>query len=203
VVMINTHGSEGQGRNYKNAVRNNWGGEPYTDLMTGLDHLFKNYDWLDESKTCALGASFGGYMVNWIQGQTDRFKCLVTHDGIFSTLSMAYSTDEIWFPYQEQCPINKKGCKPWDIQYRDLYTKYSPESFVQNWKTPHLIIHGTRDFRVDVSEALMAFTALQVKGIPSRLVHFKQENHWVLRSENNIKWYNEILDWLDQYIKPV
>jgi len=200
VVMVNPHGSEGQGYKFKEAVRNDWGGVPYLDIMAGLDYALDNNKWMNKDKICALGASYGGYMVNWIQGQTDRFKCLVTHDGAFDTLAKAYSTDELFFPFAEHCPLNRTQCFPWDKNYRELFTKFSPEEYVRNWKTPHLIIQGSKDYRIPVSEALSAFTALQVKGIPSKLLHFTQENHWVLRTENNIKWYNEVLEWLDQYI---
>lgn len=198
VVMINPHGSSGVGIKYQDAVRDDWGGVPYKDLMTGLDYVLANYKFIDSDRMCACGASYGGYMVNWIQGQTDRFKCLVTHDGVFSTLSMFYATEEIWFPYAEYCPRDKVGCTPYDSNFRERYLKYSPESYVQNWKTPHLIIHGSKDFRIPISEGLSAFTALQVKGIKSRFLHFDMENHWVLRAENSIKWYKEVLEWLDE-----
>jgi dipeptidyl aminopeptidase/acylaminoacyl peptidase len=112
---------------------------------------------------------------------------------------MFYATEELWFPMAEYCPFEAVGCKPWEDQYRDRYLKNSPESFVANWKTPHLVIHGSNDFRIPISEGLSAFTALQIKGIPSRFIHFTQENHWVLRAENSVKWYEEVLGWLDKY----
>jgi dipeptidyl aminopeptidase/acylaminoacyl peptidase len=199
VVMINPHGSTGQGINFQDAVRDDWGGVPYQDLMTGLDFVLAKYTYIDSGRMCACGASYGGYMVNWIQGHTDRFKCLVTHDGVFSTLSMFYATEELWFPYSEYCPRNALGCSPYDAKYRDHYLKFSPESYVQNWKTPHLIIHGSRDYRIPISEGLSAFTALQLKGIKSKLLHFYEENHWVLRPENSIKWYSEVIGWLDEF----
>jgi dipeptidyl aminopeptidase/acylaminoacyl peptidase len=186
VVMINPHGSSGQGIKFQDAVRDDWGGVPYQDLMKGLDYAIGKYTYIDSDRMCACGASYGGYMVNWIQGQTDRFKCLVTHDGVFSTLSMFYATEEMWFPYAEYCPRSNIGCSPYDPKFRERYLKFSPESYVQNWKTPHMIIHGTNDFRIPVSEGLSAFTALQTKGIPSKFLHFYQENHWVLRAENSI-----------------
>jgi len=201
-VMINPHGSSGQGIKFQDAVRDDWGGVPYQDLMTGLDYALANYKFIDEDRMCACGASYGGYMVNWIQGQTDRFKCLITHDGVFSTLSMFYATEEIWFPYAEYCPRNKLGCNPFDSKFRQRYLKFSPESYVQNWKTPHLIIHGSMDFRIPVSEGLSAFAALQVKGIKSKFLHFSQENHWVLRAENSIKWYDEVIGWMDEFTTP-
>jgi dipeptidyl aminopeptidase/acylaminoacyl peptidase len=199
VLMINPHGSSGQGIKFQDAVRDDWGGVPYQDLMTGLDYVLGNNKWINSNRMCALGASYGGYMVNWIQGQTDRFKCLVTHDGVFSTLTMFYATEELWFPYAEYCPRDKIGCNPFDSQYRDNYLRFSPESYVQNWKTPHLIIHGSMDFRIPISEGLSAFSALQVKNVKSRFLHFTQENHWVLKAENSIKWYDEVIGWLDQF----
>ena len=199
VVMINPHGSSGMGIKFQDAVRDDWGGVPYKDLMTGLDYALNQYKFIDKERICALGASYGGYMVNWIQGQTNRFKCLVTHDGVFSTLSMFYATEEIWFPFAEYCPRSNIGCTPFDSKFRDRYLKFSPESYVQNWNTPHLIIHGSNDFRIPISEGLSAFTALQVKGIESRFLHFYEENHWVTKAENSIKWYDEIIEWLEKF----
>jgi len=199
VVMINPHGSVGMGQNFTDDVLNNWGGTPYKDLMTGFDYVIKTYPFIDGSRACAAGASYGGYMVNWIQGQTDRFKCLVTHDGVFNTLAALYSTEELWFPLSEYCPVNQYGCKPWDPLMREGYLKYSPEAYVKNWRTPHLIIHGTNDFRLSITEGLSAFSALQVRNVPSRFLHFPEENHWTLREENVIKWYEEILGWFDKW----
>lgn len=199
VLMINPHGSPGQGQKFTDAVINDWGGVPFKDLMDGLDYVSQNYSWIDGNNACALGASYGGFMVNWIQGQTDRFKCLVTHDGVFSTVSMFYATEELWFPMAEYCPQDARGCKPWETKYRENYTKFSPEMYVANWKTPHLVIHGSRDYRIPISEGLSVFTALQLKKIPSKFLHFSEENHWVLRAENSIKWYDEVIGWLDSY----
>ena len=120
----------------------------------------RKFDWIDIKRSCALGASYGGYMVNWIQGQTDRFKCLVTHDGVFDTLGMFYETEELWFPMAEYCPVDKPGCKPYDPKYREHYTQFSPEKYVDQFKTPHLVIHGSNDFRIPISQGLAMFTAL-------------------------------------------
>lgn len=199
VLMINPHGSPGQGQKFTDGVLNDWGGVPYQDLMSGLDFIGKNYDWIDTQNACALGASYGGFMVNWIQGQTDRFKCLVTHDGVFSTVSMFYATEELWFPMAEYCPVSARGCKPWEPEYRKFYTKFSPEEYVANWKTPHFVIHSSMDYRIPISEGLSVFTALQVKNIPSKFLRFTEENHWVLKAENSIKWYSEVLGWLDKW----
>lgn len=199
VAVVNPHGSTGMGQKFTDLVRNDWGGLPYKDLMNGMDYIAKTYKWADTKNACACGASYGGYMVNWIQGQTDRFKCLVSHDGVFSTLTMFYATEEIWFPLAEYCPLDKIGCKPFDPQYRQRYFEYSPEGHVANWKTPMLVIHGSNDYRIPVSEGISVFTALQMKGIPSRFLHFTEENHWVLKPENSIKWYEQVLLWMDTY----
>jgi len=199
VLMINPHGSPGQGQKFTDAVLNDWGGIPYQDLMSGFDFAAENYKWINKSNACALGASYGGFMVNWIQGQTDRFKCLVTHDGVFSTVSMFYATEELWFPMAEYCPGYARGCKPWEKEYRQYYEKFSPEKYVPNWKTPHLVIHGSKDFRIPISEGLSVFSALQLKNIPSKFLHFTEENHWVLKAENSIKWYEEVIGWLDKW----
>ena len=202
VAMINPHGSSGKGIKFQDAVRNDWGGVPYEDLMTGLTYILTTYPFLTSEKVCACGASYGGYMVNWIQGKTDRFKCLVTHDGVFSTVSMFYGTEELWFPKAEYCPGDKIGCTPYESkESREGFEKFSPESLVQNWKTPHLIIHGSMDFRIPVEEGISAFTALQLKGVPSKFIHFPEENHWVLKAENSIQWYDEVIGWMDNYIK--
>lgn len=199
VLMINPHGSPGQGQKFTDAVLNDWGGVPYQDLMQGLDYAADKYKFINKDNSCALGASYGGFMVNWIQGQTDRFKCLVTHDGVFSTLSMFYATEELWFPKAEYCPISARGCVPYDSESRKYYLKFSPEAYVANWKTPHLVIHGSNDFRIPISEGLSVFTALQLNNIPSKFLHFTEENHWVLKAENSIKWYEEVIGWVNSW----
>ncbi len=199
VAVVNPHGSTGMGQAFTDKVRDDWGGLPYKDLMNGMDYIASHFSWINSKKACAIGASYGGFMVNWIQGQTDRFACLISHDGVFSTLTMFYATEELWFPMAEYCPINSVGCKPYDSNYRERYLKYSPEAYVNNWKTPQLVIHGTNDYRIPISEGISVFTALQMKGVPSRFVHMTQENHWVLKAENSIKWYDEVLGWMDKY----
>jgi dipeptidyl aminopeptidase/acylaminoacyl peptidase len=197
--MINPHGSVGQGQAYINSVRGDMGGAPYNDLMNGIKFVAQRYNWVNVTNACAAGGSYGGYMVNLIQGKNSNFKCLVTHDGDFSEIGMYYSTDELWFPMTDNCPDKKWGCAPWDPQFRGLYEKHSPEKYVKNWKTPHLVIHGGKDYRIPITEALSVFSALQLKKIPSRLIYFAEENHWVLRPENSIKWYQEVLGWFDKY----
>jgi dipeptidyl aminopeptidase/acylaminoacyl peptidase len=200
VVMINPHGSTGMGQNFTDAVRNDWGGAPYMDLMKGLDYALGTYTYLDSSKVCACGASYGGYMINWIAGQTHRFSCLVNHDGVFDTMAMYYGTEEIWFPESEYCPLKERGCTPW--QRPEGFERWNPRNFVKNWITPMLVIHGGRDFRIPESEGLSTFTALQRRGIPSKLLYFPMESHWVLNPDNGIMWYNNVLGWIDSWIGP-
>lgn len=200
VVMINPEGSTGKGQKFVDAVRNDWGGSPFETLMMGLDYILKENTWLNGDNACASGASFGGYMVNWIQGHTKRFKCLVTHDGVFSTLNMFYITDEMWFPKAEYCKLNNVGCTPFDSEeIKQGFIKFSPDRFIDNWSTPHLVIHGSMDLRIPISEGVSLFTALQYKGVPSKFVHFPLENHWVLNQSNSIGWYDNVLGWFNTY----
>jgi len=204
VVFINPRGSSGMGIEFQDAVRNNWGGDPFTDLMDGFDYVNEAYEYIDKDRAGACGASYGGFMVNWIQGNDEkkRFKCLVTHDGVFSTITMFYATEELWFPMAEYCEKEKLGCKPYEgDEQRAGYEKYNPERHVKNWTTPHLIIHGGKDYRIPISEGISAFTALQLRKVESRFLYFPDENHWVLKPENSIKWYDEVLGWLDTYTK--
>jgi len=202
VVMVNFHGSSGMGQEFIDSVRNDWGGLPYNDLINGVDYVDATYKWVNVKRTCVVGGSFGGFMVNWIQGQTDRFTCLISHSGIFSTLTISYSTEILWYIMTEFCPINQVGCKPYEQNSRENYLKFNPEAYVQNWKTPQLVIHGSNDFRVPISEGISAFSALQVKGVPSRFIHLTEENHFVSNSANSIVWYDEVLGWMDKYTKP-
>ena len=203
VVMINPHGSSGMGIDFQDAVRNDWGGAPFEDLMLGWEYVKNTYQWIDMDRVGGCGASYGGYMINWIQGHNDdqKFKCLVTHDGVFSTVTMFYATEEMWFPMSEYCTHDNWGCTPFNSdEERKGYEQFSPESRVSHWKTPHLIIHGSKDYRIPITEGISAFTALQIRNIPSRFVHFPEENHWVLKPENSIKWYEEVLGWLDKFL---
>ena len=202
VVMINPHGSSGMGIKFQNAVRYNWGGWPFEDIMKGLDYVLNNYNYIDPNRVGACGASYGGYMINWIQGHNDekKFKCLVTHDGVFSTITMFYATEEMWFPMSEYCPRDEWGCKPYEEGYRKGFEEYNPEYFADHWNTPHLIIHGSKDYRIPITEGISAFTTLQIRGVPSKFLHFPNENHWVLKPMNSIKWYFEVLGWLDKYL---
>jgi dipeptidyl aminopeptidase/acylaminoacyl peptidase len=191
VVTINPHGSTGFGQAFTDRVSGDWGGAPFQDIMRGVDFVLKNYDWVDPSNVCALGASYGGFMINWIAGQTDRFRCLVTHDGLFDTRAGFFETDELWFPTWEF------GSLPWVNMTG--FEQFNPSLYVANWKTPMLVIHGGRDYRLPITQGLGVFTALQRQGIPSKMLFFPEENHWVLRPKNSIMWYDTVLSWLDQW----
>jgi dipeptidyl aminopeptidase/acylaminoacyl peptidase len=194
VVTIDFHGSTGYGQAFTDSINGDWGGKPLEDLKLGLAAALKKYPWMDGDNVCALGGSFGGYLVNWIAGQwPDRFKCLVTHDGIFDNRTMYYSTEELWFP-------------EWEFggpEYQNPagYAKYNPIDYVDRWKTPTLVIHGQLDYRVPYEQGLAVFTALQRRGVPSELLYFPDENHWVLKPANSIQWYDTILAWLNRWTR--
>jgi dipeptidyl aminopeptidase/acylaminoacyl peptidase len=192
-VMVDFHGSTGYGQAFTDAINGDWGGAPFDDLMKGLDFALAKYPFLDGNHVGALGASFGGYMITWIAGQTDRFKCLVCHDGNLDERSAYFDTEELWFPEWEH------GGTPWGNPVG--YAKHNPIDYVRNWRTPMLVVHGERDFRVVYTQGLSTFTALQRKGIPSKLLIFPDENHWVLKPANSILWHATVLDWLDKYLK--
>ncbi|KAG0200577.1 hypothetical protein BGX28_006401 [Mortierella sp. GBA30] len=193
VVFLNPTGSTGYGQELTDAINNNWGGSPYIDLMKGLDHVLEKHSYIDETRIAALGASYGGFMMNWINGHTDRFNCLVNHDGIFDTKTVYYSTEELYFPEHDL------GGVPWDPKARENYERWNPANFVHNWKTPTLVIHSDKDYRLAVTEGLSTFTALQRQRIPSRLVYFPDENHWVLKAANSLRWHAEVLDWIQKW----
>ncbi|MGA2743405.1 MAG: S9 family peptidase, partial [Candidatus Sulfotelmatobacter sp.] len=192
VIMINFHGSTGYGQKFIDAINGDWGGAPYEDLMKGLDYAEQTYPFIDKTRECALGASYGGYMINWILGHTDRFKCLVSHDGMFNAESAWGTTEELWFNDWEF-----KGT-PYDN--RASYEKWSPHQYARNFKTPTLVIHGQRDYRLDVSEGFQLFTTLQMEGVPSKMLYFPDEGHWVLKPQNSQLWYKTVNDWVDQWI---
>jgi dipeptidyl aminopeptidase/acylaminoacyl peptidase len=192
VVMINFHGSTGYGQKFIDAINGDWGGAPFEDLMKGLDYAEKAYPFIDKDRECALGASFGGYMANWVLGHTDRFKCIVSHDGTFNNESDYGTTEELWFNEWEF-----KGT-PWTN--RELYRKWSPHLFATNFKTPTLVIHGQLDYRLDVSEGFQLFTTLQRLGVPSKMLYFPDEGHWVLKPQNSELWYKTVNDWVDQWV---
>ena len=204
VIMVNPHGSTGVSTSFREAVRNDFGGVPFEDIIIGLKFAIKNNNYMDSNNVCAAGGSYGGYMINWIEGHGDAFdfKCLVNHDGDFSGVAQFYGTDELWYEMTEYCPIEKSGCKPYEGKsIRDGFEKYSNERYVKNWKTPMLVIHGGRDYRVPITEGISTFTALQLKGVESKLLYFPMENHWVLNPPNQVKWYEQVLDWFDKHTK--
>jgi dipeptidyl aminopeptidase/acylaminoacyl peptidase len=193
-VMVDFHGSTGYGQAFTDSIRGDWGGKPLEDLQKGLDAALAKYAWLDGDKVCALGASYGGYMINWIAGAwPDRFKCLVAHDGNIDERMAYFDTEELWFPEWEH------GGTPWDAAAG--YAKHNPIDLVAKWKTPMLVIHGGRDYRVVDTQGMATFTALQRKGIPSRFLYFPDENHWVLKPANSILWHDTVTEWLDRWLK--
>lgn len=193
-VFIDFHGSTGYGQKFTDAISNDWGGKPLEDLQKGYDAAVKKFPWLDRSRDCALGASYGGYMMNWIQGNwPDEFKCIVNHDGVFDTRGMAYSTEEQWFTdWESGGPYFKVP---------ENHERFNPVLHVNKWKTPMLVIQGDLDFRIPTAQALGTFTALQRKGIDSKLLVFPDENHWVLKPANSVQWHHTVIDWLDGYLK--
>jgi len=199
VVMINPRGSTGYGQAFVDGVNGDWGGKPFTDLMQGLDYAEQHYPFIDKTRECVLGASYGGYMANWILGHTDRFKCIVSHDGMFNAESAFGSTEEDWFNIWEF-----KG-KPWDYfdrqDFANPYREWSPSLYVKNFKTPTLVIHGQLDYRFDVSEGFQLFDTLQLLHVPSKMLYFPDEGHWVLKPQNSRLWYKTVNDWVDQWTK--
>ncbi|WP_394824690.1 prolyl oligopeptidase family serine peptidase [Pendulispora albinea] len=190
-IMVDFHGSTGYGQAFTDAIRNDWGGAPYEDVMKGLDAALAKYSFLDKSRAVALGASYGGYLINWINGKTDRFKALVCHDGNLDETMAYFDTEELWFPEWEHAGT------PWENP--ENYAKHNPIRFVQNWKTPTLVIHGGKDYRVVDTQGMSTFTALQRRGVPSRFLYFPDENHWVLKPQNSKRWHDEVLSWIDKY----
>lgn len=192
-VFIDFHGSTGYGQDFTDSISENWGGDPLVDLQLGFEAALEKYSFLDGENTCALGASYGGFMINWIAGNwPDRFDCLVNHDGIFDQRMMYYTTEELWFlewenggPYYENA---------------ENFEKYNPVSHVEKWQTPMFIIHGQLDYRVPLTQGIAAFTALQRRGIPSKFLHFPDENHWIQRPHNSVQWHKEVNKWLHQYL---
>ncbi|MFL0412760.1 prolyl oligopeptidase family serine peptidase [Sphingomonas sp. 179-I 2A4 NHS] len=193
LVAVDFHGSTGYGQAFTDSIRNNWGGWPLEDLKKGLSAATTKFTWLDADNACALGASYGGYMMNWIEGQwPDRFKCIVQHDGVFDARAMAYETEELWFDEWEH------GGKTY-YEDPEAFEKWNPVHHVAKWKTPQLVITGEKDFRIPYTQGLAAFTALQRRGIPSRLLVFPNENHWVLKPKNSRQWYREVIGWMDKW----
>jgi dipeptidyl aminopeptidase/acylaminoacyl peptidase len=194
VVFIDFHGSPGYGQAFTDSISQDWGGKPLVDLQKGLDAAINRYDWLDGDRACSLGASYGGFMQNWIAGNwSDRFRCIVNHAGIFDQRTMYYTTEELWFTEWE-------NGGPYYLTPK-IHEKFNPADHVTKWKTPMLVIHGALDYRVPYSQGLATFTALQRQGVPSRFVFFPDENHWILKPANSLRWHAEVIGWLDQHLK--
>jgi dipeptidyl aminopeptidase/acylaminoacyl peptidase len=198
VFAPNPRGSTGYGQQFVNEISGDWGGKAYTDIMNGVADVLRRNSFIDRNRVGAAGASYGGYMINWILGHNNdprvRFKVLVSHDGVYNLESMYGTTEELWFPEWEF-----KG-PAWASPA--MYTRWSPHKFVQNFNTPILIIHGELDYRVPIGEGMQLFTAVQRKGIDSKLLIFPDEGHWVLKPQNSQLWFHTVLDWLDKYLQP-
>ena len=193
-IMIDFHGSTGYGQAFTDSIRGDWGGAPYQDLMKGLDAALERYPFLDGKRVAALGASYGGYMVFWMAGQTDRFACFVSHDGNLDERFAYFDTEELWFPEWDH-----EGT-PWTNP--EGFTRHNPLEHVGAWKTPMLVIHGQLDYRVPVTQGIAAFNVLQRLGIPSQFLYFPDENHWVLKPANSVLWHETVLAWLGRWTKP-
>jgi dipeptidyl aminopeptidase/acylaminoacyl peptidase len=205
VVMINMRGSTGYGQAFVDGVNGDWGGKPFTDLMEGLDAAERQFPSIDKSRECALGASYGGFMADWILGHTDRFKCIVSHDGMFNPESAWGTTEEMWFNEWEFQFPNTQGGKPWDYYGKpdaeNPFRKWSPMMSAKNFKTPTLVIHNQLDYRLDLSEGFQLFDTLQRLHVPSKMLYFPDEGHWVLKPQNSRLWYKTVNDWVDQWTK--
>ncbi|HYE41804.1 MAG TPA: S9 family peptidase [Caulobacteraceae bacterium] len=194
VVMVDFHGSTGYGQAFTDSISQHWGDRPLEDLQKGWAAALSKYDFLDGNRACALGGSYGGYMVNWIAGQwSEPWKCLVNHDGVFDVRMMAYSTEELWFTEWEN------GGTPWDNP--EAIERFNPVNHVAKWNKPMLVVQGGRDFRIPTEQSLATFTALQRQGIESQLLYFDDENHWVLKPQNSEQWHETVGAWLDRWTK--
>ncbi len=213
VVMVNPRGSTGYGQQFVDEVSGDWGGRAYEDLMKGLDAAEAKFPFIDKTRECALGASYGGFMANWVLTHTNRFKCIVTHDGMYDPVSAFGATEELWFNEWEFRPLSgtrpdavveqTKPAHPWDFYGKpaaeDPFRRWSPMMFIKDAKTPTLVVHGQRDYRLDVSQGLQLFTALQLLGVPSKMLYFPDEGHWVLKPQNAQLWWETVDDWCDRW----
>jgi dipeptidyl aminopeptidase/acylaminoacyl peptidase len=223
VVMVNRRGSTGYGQKFVDEVSGDWGGRAYVDLMKGLDYAEAKYPFIDKNRECALGASYGGFMADWVLTHTDRFKCIVTHDGMYNPQSAFGTTEELWFNEWEFRPLETgireqglgirksedavveqgKPAHPWDFYDRpatkDPFRKWSPMLSIKNAVTPTLVIHSQLDYRLDLSEGLQLFTALQLLGVPSEMLSFPDEGHWILKPQNSQLWNETVSDWCDRW----
>ncbi len=193
-LLVDFHGSTGYGQEFTDAITGDWGGKPLEDLKAGLAAALEEHTWMDGDRACALGASYGGYMINWIAGQwPDGFDCLINHDGVFDQRIMYFGTEELWFPEWEH------GGTYWESA--EGFERHNPANYVDRWQTPMLVIQGGLDYRVPLEQGIGAFTALQRQGIPSQFLYFPDENHWVLSPANGIQWHETVLAWMERWTK--
>jgi dipeptidyl aminopeptidase/acylaminoacyl peptidase len=193
VVEPNPRGSIGYGQKFIDEINGDWGGKPFDDLMTVTDYVVVNMPYADASRLTAAGASYGGYMADWLEGHTQRFKALVSHAGVYDLVSEFGATEELWFPLWEM------GGKPWEKP--EAYAKMSPSTYAGDFHTPMLVTTGELDFRVPYTQSLEFFTALQLEKVPSKLMVFPDEGHWILKPQNSLLWYETVLAWLDSWVK--
>jgi dipeptidyl aminopeptidase/acylaminoacyl peptidase len=213
VVMVNPRGSTGYGQLFVDEVSGDWGGRPFVDLMKGMDAAEAKFPFIDKTRECALGASYGGFMADWVLTHTDRFKCIVTHDGMYDPVSAFGATEELWFAEWEFRPLKGAGpdavveqskpAHPWDFYGKpaaeDPFRRWSPMMFIKEARTPTLVVHSQKDYRLDVSQGLQLFTALQLLGVPSKMLYFPNEGHWVLKPQNAQLWWETVDDWCDRW----
>eukprot|EP01105_Mastigella_eilhardi_P022701 TRINITY_DN5625_c0_g1_i3.p1 TRINITY_DN5625_c0_g1~~TRINITY_DN5625_c0_g1_i3.p1 ORF type:complete len:724 (+),score=172.16 TRINITY_DN5625_c0_g1_i3:320-2173(+) len=192
VVFVDFHGSTGYGQRFTDSIRDDYGGKPLVDLQKGLAAALETYPWLDASRVCALGASYGGYMIDWIAGAwPEPFRCLVSHAGIFDDRAFYYTTEELWFPEWDH---NAKA-----FENKEAYERFNPSSLVHNWRVPMLITQGGQDFRIVDTASLSAFNVLQRRGVPSQLLYFQNEGHWIKALANSKQWYTVVLQWMTKW----
>ena len=192
VVTIDYHGSSGYGQAFMDAIDGHWGDRPLEDIQKGWAAALNRFAFIDGSRACAAGASFGGYLVYWMESQWSApWKCLMAHDGVFDTRALGSSTDELWFTEWDL------GGTPWDNP--EAYETFNPARFTAAWKTPTLVVHSARDFRIPVQQGVGAFTTLQRRGVPSQFLTFTDENHWVLRPQHSVQWHDTVEAWLKRW----
>jgi dipeptidyl aminopeptidase/acylaminoacyl peptidase len=193
VVMPNPRGSTGYGQKFIDEINGDWGGRAFDDIMAVADYIVTDMPYADSSRMTAAGGSYGGYMIDWMLGHTQRFKALISHAGVYDLESEFGATEELWFPLWEF------GGTPWDKP--ETYAKWSPNKYVPDFHTPTLVVTGELDFRVPYTQSLELFTALEMQKVPSKLVVFPDEGHWVLKPQNSILWYRTFIDWMDSWVK--
>ncbi|HEY1990868.1 MAG TPA: S9 family peptidase, partial [Gammaproteobacteria bacterium] len=195
VVAINFHGSTGYGQKFTDAISQHWGDRPLEDLQKGYAAALDKYPFLDAGRACALGASYGGYMIYWMAGKWNQpWKCLVDHDGVFDNRIMYYATEELWFAEHENGGTQ--------YQHPANFEKFNALDYVKDWRVPMLVVHSSNDFRIPLSQGLSAFTALQRRGIPSELLTFPDEFHWVVKPQDSVQWHDTVNAWIKKWTAP-